>query len=1121
MGNACIRERLDRALCSQLWIDRFPDSPVKHFTDQGSDHRALLLSDRPYTRNSRPLFRFDARWADNPEVRAMVNYVWQEDIQGTPMFCLWERLKKLRHLLYDWSRAGTTNSLRNIRTLQGEIDRIKLVHPIDWEVVRELEVELNRQWEAEEIYWQQKSRVHWLKRGDKNSSYFHTVTRARRKRNFVDGLRNENGEWITDENEKAGVATAFYQNLFTSENQVGNMAERVATLPLARSVTAEMNASLTADVLPAEVRKTVFAMGSKQAPGSDGFTGKFFKAFWDVVGESVVTAVCSFFSTSRMLRSFNHTWLTLIPKVDKVESMRQLRPISLCQFVYKIITKIMAERLAGLLPMIISEGQNAFIRERQIVENVLLGHELMHYLKIKTRGKKGFMALKVDMEKAYDRVEWPFLLAILDKMGFNATWQGWVHECLRSSSFSVLMNGTPSGYFTPTRGLRQGDPLSPLLFVLCTEGFAALLRKAISENRLEGVKVAPRAPRISHLFFADDSYLFLRGTLNECENLIEVLNEYEELSGQRVNLAKSAVCFSKNIVRTDQEFLAAILGVGAVGVHDKYLGLPTLIARSKMATFRYLEEKLLERLQGWKRKTLSWAARETLIKSVALALPLHVMSCFKLPLSLCRLLDRHVARFWWGDAEDHFRIRWVSWRNLCRSKHDGGLAFRRFEQFNQALLAKIGWRILTEPHSLLAQVYKGKYFPNGSFLDASARSRPSWGWQSILFGRELLAKGLRWQIGNGQSASLLSSSWIPHLQMSPPCYNPRILPDGGSPLVAEIMNPEGGCWDEDKVAQWFDPPTCKAIKAIPLPRLNMADKLIWHGTADGVFTVKSAYHLAVDIDRRRGGWRATVGWMDKESWIRLWEANIPPKLKVFVWQILHRILPTTEALIEKRVQVHPRCPVCWDSVETMEHLFLDCPVARALWGYSGLEALGEGLPRHTFPIFLKRCLALIHQPTLFMAVVAILWRIWRSRNWVVFEGKQFGFPALMRQFQQQYEEWARLPMDKSSPVVSRHEPLLSALGREEEGVVCQWDGAVRAGSHSAGGVVLLTSNREVWLVKGVHLPWVDDPLVVELLVLREAILWCLSLGLSAVTFEGDAKVLIDKINQADARDSRV
>ncbi|CAL1387380.1 unnamed protein product [Linum trigynum] len=897
------------------------------------------------------------------------------------------------------------------------------------------------------------------------------------------------------------------------------MAERVDGLPIPQKVTPAMNDCLTAEVLPGEVRKTVFSMGSKQAPGSDGFTGKFFKSFWDIVGGSVIEAVCSFFRTSTMLKSFNHTWLTLIPKVENVVTMTQLRPISLCQFVYKIVTKIMAERLACFLPQIISEGQNAFIRDRQIIENILLGHELMHYLKIKTRGKKGYMALKVDMEKAYDRVEWPFLLAVLTKMGFNSTWCGWVHECLRSSSFSVLMNGAPSGYFAPSRGLRQGDPLSPLLFVICTEGFAAILRKAILEDKLGGVKVAPRAPRISHLFFADDSYLFLRGSLLECENLIEVLNEYEELSGQRVNLAKSAVCFSKNIVIQDQEFLAAILVVGAVGVHDKYLGLPTLMARSKMATFRYLEEKLLERLQGWKQRTLSWAAKETLIKAVAMALPLHVMSCFKLPVSLCRLLDKHVARFWWGVVEGQPKTRWMSWRNMCRSKHEGGMGFRRFEQFNQALLAKIGWGVLTDPQSLLAQVYKGKYFPTGTFLTASARSRPSWGWQSILFGRQLLVKGLRWQIGNGRSASLLHSSWIPKFHLEPLRYNPQVLPDGGDPVVAEVIFQGEGRWNEAKLGQWFDPHTCRAIKAIPLPRHNVEDKLIWHYSRDGIFSVKSAYHLATTLERREGQWKAGASWMDKPSWIRVWGADIPPKLKVFVWQILNRILPTTEALIEKRIPVHPRCPVCWAAPETMEHLFLDCPVARALWEFAGLDYLGEGLPRHTFPLFLKRLLALIPRPDLVMAVIAILWRIWRSRNWVVFEGKQYTIPVLMRQYNQQYEEWVRVPGGQIPPAVC---PRVQQPVPVDPCVpVCMWDGATRSGSHAAGGMVILTPAREILWIKGVQFPGVDDPAVAELLVLREAMVWCCEHGLEAVRFEGDAKVIIDKIRMRDSRDGQM
>ncbi|CAL1407657.1 unnamed protein product [Linum trigynum] len=146
---------------------------------------------------------------------------------------------------------------------------------------------------------------------------------------------------------------------------------------------------------------------------------------------------------------------------------------------------------------------------------------------------------------------------------------------------------------------------------------------------------------------------------------------------------------------------------------------------------------------------------------------------------------------------------------------------------------------------------------------------------------------------------------------------------------------------------------------------------------------------------------------------------------------------TTEALIERDVQVHPRCPVCWSGSETMEHLFLECPVARALWDYAGLEYLGQGLPRHTFPLFLKKLMALIHQSQLVMAVVALLWRIWRSRNWVVFEGKQFGLPDLMRQFHQQYQEWISLPVDRSPRTIP---PALHSGGSVNPcPFVCQWD----------------------------------------------------------------------------------
>ncbi|CAL1356788.1 unnamed protein product [Linum trigynum] len=203
----------------------------------------------------------------------------------------------------------------------------------------------------------------------------------------------------------------------------------------------------------------------------------------------------------------------------------------------------------------------------------------------------------------------------------------------------------------------------------------------------------------------------------------------------------------------------------------------------------------------------------------------------------------------------------------------------------------------------------------------------------------------------------------------------------------------------------------------------------------------------------------------------------------------------------------------------MEHLFLYCPVARALWDYSGLECLGEGLPPHTFPLFLNRLLGLIRQPSVVLAVVAVLWRIWRSRNWVVFEGKQFGISALMRQFHQQYEEWVSLSSDQASRVPI---PLMQPTAHVGDShLVCMWDGATKGGSHSAGGIVLFDSARTLLLARGVQFSQMDDPGMVELLVLREAIVWCMEQGLSEVRFEGDAMVIIDKINQANTRDSRL
>ncbi|CAN0830758.1 LINE-1 retrotransposable element ORF2 protein [Linum grandiflorum] len=337
-----------------------------------------------------------------------------------------------------------------------------------------------------------------------------------------------------------------------------------------------MASSLTAPVGVEEIRNAVFSIGPTHAPGPDGFTGLFFQRFWPIVGGDVTSGILDFFRSDSLLRSLNHTWMTLIPKVLGADSMRQLRPIGLCTVFYKTISKIITTRLGNILPNIVSSNQNGFIRHRSITDNVLLAHELMHYLKLHASGKRDYMALKVDMEKAYDRVEWGFLFQLLTCLGFPNLWISLICECLSSATIFVLVNGSLYGFFSPSRGLRQGDPLSPLLFALCSEGLTRLIEGHLQRKSLHGIRINRRALEISHLMFADDTILFLRVSPESIQILSTLFQRYEALSGQRINLTKSTVRFSSNVSEELQLAYSELLGTPLAEDSDRYLGLPSI-----------------------------------------------------------------------------------------------------------------------------------------------------------------------------------------------------------------------------------------------------------------------------------------------------------------------------------------------------------------------------------------------------------------------------------------------------------------------------------------------------------------------------------------------------------------
>ena len=304
------------------------------------------------------------------------------------------------------------------------------------------------------------------------------------------------------------------------------------------------------------------------------------------------------------------------------------------------------------------------------------------------------MAIKLDMSKVYDQVEWGYLDAMMQKMGFQERWISLMMMCVTTVSYSVLINGEPKGRIVPTRGLRQGDPISPYLFLLCAEGLSAMLQRNEGREVLRGVQVCRRAPRVSHLLLVDDCIVFCKASMEEGLKVTKILEDYERESGQKLNKDKTSLFFSKNAMEKVKELVKKMFGAQIIHQHERYLALPLLVGRVKKKAFNCIKDKVGRKIASWKGKLLSIAGREILIKIVAQATPTYTMNCFKLPDSLCNELNSLVSNFWWGQRDKERKLAWIAWEKMCKPKVDGGMGFKDLKAFNLALLAKQGWQLI-------------------------------------------------------------------------------------------------------------------------------------------------------------------------------------------------------------------------------------------------------------------------------------------------------------------------------------------------------------------------------------------------------------------------------------------
>ncbi|KAM5582252.1 hypothetical protein ABKV19_002583, partial [Rosa sericea] len=1072
-GGEEIRIRLDRFLASRSWIDLFPVSRVVHQLPNKSDHLPIVLEarvcrPRKKQKKKKKLFRFEELWLRDEECSQMVELGWSHDRGTDPFTIVCNKIKQTRLLLIEWSDTKFGALRRDIVDIREKLSLFydsSLSSPPE-EIRVDLETKLNVLLKQEQDFWRQRSKVFWLSDGDFNTRFFHQRASNRRKKNRIKGLFNENGLWCTDDGEIESIILKYFQTLFTTSHPRG--MDVVASL-LPPCISDDINALLTCDVTENEIFKALKQMHPAKAPGPDGFAPCFYQHFWPLVGGDVTRAVRCFLESDDMMKQVNGTNVTLIPKVKDLESISQLRPISLCNVLYKLGSKVLANRIKPILNGIISPFQSAFVPGRLISDNSLTAFEIAHFLKNRRRGHVGFGALKLDMSKAYDRVEWNFLKAVLLQLGFSPIWVTWVMRCITTVSYSFVINGTPRGRIVPSRGLRQG------------------------------------APPISHLFFADDSFIFFKAEMEECLVLKNIFKQYEEASGQCINYQKSSVAFSKNVDRATQDVLAASLDVERVDKHDKYLGLPVEISYSKSEAFDYLTERVRKRTRGWREKMLSAAGKEVMIKAVTQSIPTYVMSCFELPQHLCQEMHSLMAKFWWGDKLNDRKIHWLAWEKLCVPKTEGGLGFRNMVLFNQALLAKQGWRIIQNPTSLIASLYKAKYFPDCSFLDAGLVGGASYAWRSIMHGRELLKKGLRFQVGNGSNISVWSDPWMPLPFSFKPFTRP---PDGLENLqVADLIDSDLHEWDFAVLQELFSPSEIEIIGRIPLSMSGPEDRLTWYYDKKGCYSVRSGYHVArneVDRVSRASTSNGSFG-VNSQLWRKLWHARTPPKVRSFMWRVLKGILPTKVALARRVTLPNMKCVLCNSSIEDGIHLFKDCDIAGGIWLVSNLGVHVKNVLGRQLEDWVLNVMELLHGGQ-FELFCMLLWVIWTERNNVLWKGTCFNASSAAQwasKFLEDFHKHHPVGQQKNPRIRSKWE--LPPRGRLKINV----DGSYRSESGD-GGVVIVVRDEFGTCIAAMarYFPHVLSATHMEAEACRAGLLLAIHQYWGAIDLESDCSLVV-------------
>jgi hypothetical protein len=435
-------------------------------------------------------------------------------------------------------------------------------------------------------------------------------------------------------------AVDYYKSLFGRE-QRENMRMTDDFWEDDEKVIATENNLLEAEFSEEEIKRAIDGSYAEGAPGPDGFSFLFYKKFWSIIKDDFMAVVRGFKKGEVNIARLNYVMIILTPKEEEAKDLKKFRPISLINCSFKIVAKALNNRLEAICDRLLASNQTVFVKGRYILENVVTAHEIIH--DSAKNGLKGII-LKLDYEKAYDRVDWDFLEEMLTSRGFGGKWIKWILNLVKGGSIVIRMNDSNSAYFKPGKGLRQGDPLSPLLFNLMVDIFTRMLIKASRMGHITGLMSSLCPEGVLSLQYADDILLFLDHDYRVACHLKWLLVYFENLSGMKINYSKSDLT-TINLGEEESNKYDKIFCYKVGKFPFKYLGVLLHYKKLRREDIQPIVDKIIKRISGWKGNILSYEARLTLLRACLTSISIYLMSVVRFPRWAVDVINSQMTNF--------------------------------------------------------------------------------------------------------------------------------------------------------------------------------------------------------------------------------------------------------------------------------------------------------------------------------------------------------------------------------------------------------------------------------------------------------------------------------------------